>query len=171
MLARMLLAGGRSVGAVAVGKSDTKLDKMLGSTDAGTPDTPDSRLETSPTTEETSGGRTPDAVGAGDGVIGAVGPAEPGAKIPETPETTEDNAPGRSRIPEGATDSEVGIAPEFKEGLVGVAVDAPVPRAVVIPTTIPPDDGSTNNGCWLDGDATPPVGETTSVGRTPVEPT
>jgi hypothetical protein len=170
MLATMLLAGGRGAGTVALGNSDAKLDSMLGITEAGTSGTPDSRLETSAANEETSGGSTPDATGVGDGVTGAVGPADPVAKPPVIPDTREDKAPGRSRGAEGATDSEVGIAPEFRAGLVGVG-DAPVPRAVVMPTTIPPDDGTTNKGAWLDGKGRPAVGETTSLGKTPVEPT
>jgi hypothetical protein len=109
-------------------------------------------------------------VGAGDGVIGAVGPAEPVANPPVTPETTDDRRPGKSRGAEGATDSDVGIAPEFNAGLVGVAVVAPVPRAVVIPTTMPPDDGCAK-GCSLDGEVRPAVGVTTFVGTAPVEPT
>jgi hypothetical protein len=170
MLATMLLADGRGAGTVALGNSDAKLDSMLGITEAGTSGTPDSRLETSAANEETSGGSTPDATGVGDGVTSAVGPADPVAKPPVIPDTREDNAPGRSRGADGATDSEVGIAPEFRSGLVGVG-DAPVPRAVVMPTTIPPDDGRTNKGAWLDGKGSPAVGVTTSVGKTPVEPT
>jgi hypothetical protein len=171
MLAAMLLAGGRGAGTVALGNSDAKLDSMLGITEVGTSGTPDNRLETSATNEETSGGSTPDAMGVGDGVTtGAVGPADPVAKPPVIPDTRDDKAPGTSRGAEGATDSEVGMAPEFKVGLVGVG-DAPVPRAVVMPTTIPPDDGTTNKGAWLDGKGRPAVGVTTSVGKTPVEPT
>jgi hypothetical protein len=170
MLAAMLLAGGRGVGALALGNSDAKLETMLGITEAGTPDTPDNKLETSTTNEETSGGSTPDGAGVGDGDTGAVGPADPVANPPVIPETTDDKMPGRSEGAEGATDSEVGIAPEVKAGLVGVG-DTPVPRAVVIPTTIPPDDGTMTKGTWLDGEPRSAVGETTLVGKAPVEPT
>lgn len=173
MLDAMLLAGGRGIGAVAVGKSETKLDTMLGTTDPGRSGTAeDKRLDTSDTSEETRGGRIPGGVGAGVGVTGAVGPAEPEGKIPVTSETRDDKIEGRSSGPElGNTASEVGIAPELKSGLAGVGDAAPVPSAVVMPTTIPPEDCETKSGCSLDGDAGPGVGSTTMLGKTPVEPT
>lgn len=137
MLDARLLAGGRGADAVPVGSSETKLDTMLGRTDPGTPD---NRLETSETNEETRGGRTPDGAAVGEGEIGAVGPAVPEGRTPETSETSEDKTEGRLRSPEDATASEVGIAPELNTGLEALSTGAPVPRAVVIPTTIPPED-------------------------------
>jgi hypothetical protein len=141
MLDARLLTGGRGTDAVPVGSSETKLDTMLGRTDPGTPD---NRLETSETNEETKGGRTPDgaADGAavGEGEMGAVGPADPEGRTPETSETSEDKTDGRLSSPEDATASDVGIAPELNTGLEALSTGAPVPRAVVIPTTIPPED-------------------------------
>jgi hypothetical protein len=56
---------------------------------------------------------------------------------------------------------------------VGIGVgDAPVPSAVVMPTTIPPEESCTSGGCPLDGNTTTGVGETMPLlGSTPVEPT
>jgi hypothetical protein len=145
MLDAMLLAGGRGAGTVALGSSETKLDTMLGRTDAGIPEMlPDRRLETSETNDETSGGKTPDGAaegaGVGDGESGAVGPAEPEGTIPVPSETSEDKTDGRLREPEDRTASEVGIAPELSTGLEALSTGAPVPSAVVMPTTIPPED-------------------------------
>lgn len=171
----MLLAGGRETGAEADGKgvSEIRLDTMLGTTDEGKSETAEeSKLETSETNEDTRGGSTPDGVGVGDGVVGAVGPAEPeGGRTPETSDTKEDRIDGRSSRPELAdAASEVGIAPELARVMEGVGV-APVPNAVVIPTTIPPEDGWTDTTGSLLGETTPLVGETMLLGRTPVEPT
>lgn len=163
MLETMSLAVGRAIGAVALGgNSDTKLEMMLGMTEDGTSE--GRRLETSETNEDTSGGRTPEAVGTGASETGAVGPAEPGGRTPLTSETTDDRIEGRSKGPEGNTASEVGIAPEA----TGVGVVAPVPNAVVIPTTMPPEDGCTSKGCSLDGEAGATVGSAMLLGRTPV---
>jgi hypothetical protein len=163
MLETMSLAVGRATGAVALGgNSDTKLEMMLGMIEGGTPE--GKRLETSETNEDTSGGRTPEAVGTGASETGAVGPAEPGGRTPLTSETRDDKIEGRSNGPEGNTASEVGIAPEA----TGVGVVAPVPKAVVIPTTMPPEDGCTGKGCSLDGEAGATVGSAILLGRTPV---
>jgi hypothetical protein len=168
-----LLASGIGTGAVALtGISEAKLDTMLGTTDAGRSGTEESRLERSEAREETMGGRMPIGVGVGDGVIGAVGPAEPEGRTPGTSEMAEDKSPGRSRgasLDEGAA-SEVGIGPELRGGLDAEATGA-VPSAVVIPTTMPPEDGRTRRGCWLDGAASLGVGSAKLLGRTPVEPT
>jgi hypothetical protein len=148
MLEAMPLAAGREAGTVALGNSEAKLDTMLGMTDTGTSGTTeDKRLVTSESNEETSGGKIPDGAaegategaGVGDGETGAVGPAEPEGKTPVTSETTEDKSDGRLRGSEGKTASDVGIAPELNAG-VGLTIGAPVPSAVVIPTTIPPED-------------------------------
>jgi hypothetical protein len=177
MLDTMLLAGGRGTGTLAVGSSETKLDTMLGRTDTGTSEiAPDKRLETSETKEETSGGRMPDGAadgaGVGAGETGAVGPAEPEGRMPVTSETSEDKIEGRLSGPDGRTASEVGIAPELNTGLEALSTGAPVPSAVVMPTTIPPEDGWIDKGCWLDRGAGAGVGCTTPLlGRTPVEPT
>jgi hypothetical protein len=166
MLETMSLAVGRATGTVALGgKSDTKLEIMLGMTEVGRSGTAEGkRLETSETNEDTSGGRTPEAVGTGDSETGAVGPAEPEGSTPVTSETREDKIEGRSSGPEGTTASEVGIALEA----TGVGVVAPVPNAVVIPTTMPPEDGCTSRGCSLDGTAGAIVGSAMLLGRTPV---
>jgi hypothetical protein len=162
MLDAMLLAGGRGTDAVAVGSSETKLDTMLGTTDPGRSDTAeDRRLETSETSEETTGGSTPEGVGVGDGVVGAVGPAEPEGRIPVSSDTRDGK-----RV--GTTASDVGIAPELRGVLEGVSDEAPVPRAVVIPTTMPAEEGTTAEGCSTEGDAEPEVGSTTLLGKTPV---
>ena len=169
MLDARLLAGGRGADAVPVGSSETKLDTMLGRTDPGTPD---NRLETSETKEETRGGRTPDGAAVGEGELGAVGPAVPEGRTPETSETSEDKTDGRFKSPEDAAASEVGIAPELNTGVEALDAGAPVPSAVVIPTTIPPEDAWTDEGSWLDGDAGAGVGcNRPLVGRRPVEPT
>jgi hypothetical protein len=143
-----LLATGRGIGAVPLGSPDTKLDTMLGATDperTGTAE--DKRLETSDTSVDTKGGRIPDGVGAADTVVGAVAPAEPEGRTPVTSETSEDNIEGTLRAPElGKTASDVGIAPEVTAGEEGVGDEAPVPSAVVIPTTMPPEDGNTERG-------------------------
>lgn len=70
-----------------------------------------------------------------------------------------------------AAASEVGIAPELRGDTVGVALEAPdepVPRAVVIPMTMP-DDG--RSGVPLEAEASALVGRSTLLGRRPVEPT
>jgi hypothetical protein len=148
MIDARLLATGRGIGAVPLGSPDTKLDTILGATDperTGTAE--DSRLETSDTSEDTKGGRIPDGVGAADTVVGAVAPAEPEGRTPVTSETSEDNIEGTLRAPElGKTASDVGIAPEVTAGEEGVGDEAPVPSAVVIPTTMPAEDGNTERG-------------------------
>jgi hypothetical protein len=173
MLDARLLATGRGMGAVALGRSENKLDMMLGTTDPGRAGTAEERrLETSDTSEETRGGRIPDGVGAADGVLGAVGPAEPGGRIPVTSDTREDRIEGKLSGPElGNTASDVGIAPELRIGLAGVGNEAPVPSAVVMPTTIPAEDGRIERGSGIDGEARPGVGSKTLLGKTPVEPT
>jgi hypothetical protein len=173
MLDAMLLAGGRGTGAVAVGNSEAKLDTMLGITEIGRSGiAEDRRLETSETNEETNGGRMPDGVGTGDGVTGAVGPADPEGRTPLTSETREDRIDGRFKGPVERTASDVGIATE-PDGVImtGVGDDAPVPNAVVIPTTMPPEESCTSGDCPLDGDARIGVGWTTLPGTGPVEPT
>jgi hypothetical protein len=133
----------------------------------------------------TSGGRMPEAEGEGVIEAGAVGLATPelgmmpdGSRVPEgsTPlasETTEDRIEdrlGRPALPEEP--SEVGIAPDADAD--GVAED-PVPNAVVIPTTIPLEEGVG----WLRSDESSPptrpaladdVGVTIVSGRPPVDP-
>jgi hypothetical protein len=159
MIDARLLATGRGIGAVPLGSSETKLDTMLGTTDSGRPGTAeDSRLETSDTSEDTRGGRTPDGVGAADAVMGAVGPAEPEGRIPVTSETSEDRIEGR------LSGAELGSTASDGDG-------APVPRAVVMPTTIPAEDGKIERGWGLDGEAGPGVGSTTLLGKRPVDPT
>jgi hypothetical protein len=154
MLDAMLLAGGRGTGAVAVGNSEARLDAMLGITELGRSGiAEDRRLETSETNEETTGGRMPDGVGTGDGVTGAVGPADPEGRTPLTSETSEDKIEGTFKDADG-TASDVGIAPEADgEITTGVGDVAPVPNAVVMPTTMPPEEGCTRGACPLDGDA------------------
>jgi hypothetical protein len=169
-----LLASGIGIGAVAlIGISEAKLDTMLGTTDPGRSGIADeSRLERSEANEETMGGRMPIGVGDGEGAAGSVDPAEPDGRTPGTSEMIDDKSDGRSSGPElgeGAA-SEVGMAPEFRAGLDAEAAGA-VPSAVVIPTTMPPDDGKTRNGCSLEGEAGAGVGSTKLLGRTPVEPT
>lgn len=166
-----LLAGG-IIGALADGRGDSRiiLDAILGRADAGKSGTADeSKLETSATREDTRGGSTPDGVGAGDGVTGAVGPADPEGRTPETTSgTKEESIEGRfsgGALWEAA--SEVGIASEL---ITGVGVGAPVPRAVVIPTTMPPVEETTIRGVSLDGTAAALVGERMLLGRTPVDP-
>lgn len=160
-LCRMLVAGGSGADPVAVGDSN-RLVKMLGRTDAaGSGMIVGKRLDTSEIKEDTAGGTIPDGSGTGEDETGAVGPAEPGGSTPVTSETNEDRIDGRLSGSEGSTASDVGMAPEG---------DAPVPNAVVIPTTIPPEDGCTRKGAGLDWTGVG-VGCTGSLGRTPVEPT
>lgn len=161
----MLLAGGRGADPVAVGVSN-RLVKMLGKTDAaGSGMIVGRRLDTSEIKEDTAGGTIPDGSGTGEGETGAVGPAvgpaEPVGDTPATSDTNDDRIDGRLRGSEGRTASEVGMAP------VG---DAPVPNAVVMPTTIPPEDAAIGAGL-LAGITGAGVGCTGSLGRTPVEPT
>jgi hypothetical protein len=170
MLEMTLLAGGRGIDPVGVGTSESKLDTMLGTTDPGRSDAPDGRrLEMSESSEETIGGSTPDAVGSGDGVTGAVGPVVPEGRTPDTSETREDSMEGKSSGPEADATSEVGIAPELNGGLVGVGDGTPVPSAVVMPTTMPLEDDDAT-GRSLNSDAGPGVGSTTLLGTPPVEP-
>lgn len=103
-----------------------------------------------------------------DTVVGstAVGVGSVGLRIEVTSDTTEessDETPGRSSV--SLTVSEVGIAPELV--IVGVALVAPVPNAVVIPTTIPlvgKDSGISEEKL------TSLEGSTTLLGTTPTEP-
>lgn len=176
MLEKTLLTGGSGTGKdpVGVGSSESKLDTMLGTTDPGASGTAeDKRLDTSETSEEMSGGMTPVGVGVADGVIGAVGPALPDGRTPETtPETSdtrEDRIDGRSSGPEGEATSEVGMAPDAPELSTGLAEGAPVPSAVVMPTTMPPEEDWTINGS-LDGDSGLGVGDTMMLGKIPVDP-
>jgi hypothetical protein len=167
-----MLLTGIGMAPVGVGSSDSKLDTMLGTAETGTSgSTEDKRLEMSPTSEDTRGGKTPDSVGAGVGVIGTVGPAVPEGRIVGTSEMMEDRIEGKSTMLEGDADSDVGIRPELNCGLTGVGVGAPVPRAVVIPTTIPPDDGWTTTEESPDWETGVGVGWSTLIGRSPVEPT
>lgn len=130
---------GTMTGPVPVGRAESMLDKMLdkalGTAEAGRSETADESRE------DTSGGRIPDALTEGTGV-GAVAPLPvPEGRMPVTSDMTEDKSPGTSRSAElVAAVSEVGMAPELSRGAVGVAVEAavsPVPRAVVIPMTMP----------------------------------
>jgi hypothetical protein len=144
MLETTLSAGGRGTPPVGVGSSDNKLDTMLGTIEPGTSGTADAKmLETSETSDETIGGRMPEGSGAGVGVgaAGSVGPAEPEGSTPGSSESTEDRMGVRSSGLEGNTVSDVGITPELRMGSTGVGEGAPVPSAVVMPTTMPPEDG------------------------------
>jgi len=133
MLDTMLLAGGTGMTPVGVGSSDNRLETMLGTTEPGISGTADSKmLETSETSDETIGGRMPaEGVGAGvgEGDAGSVAPAEPEGIIPGISDSIDERPSGS----EGTTTSDVGIA--------GVGDAAPVPSAVVMPTTMPPEDG------------------------------
>jgi hypothetical protein len=169
---------GRMIGPVPVGRMDSRPDKMLdtalGTADTGRSETTDdSKLESSGISEETAGGRMPDALAEGT-EVGAVD-ARPllVGKTPGSSDTIDERRLGTSRIPElVAAVSEVGIAPELRIGDVGVAdavgtPDSPVPRAVVIPITMP-DVG--RRGCPLEAEATPLIGRTTLLGIPPVLP-
>lgn len=155
---------------------DTRLETTLGRADSlGKSETADERrLDRSEITDGATDGRIPDA--DGDGVMeserGAVGFADPelgmmpvgnelsDGKTPVTSETTEERIEGKLTSSELAdTPSEVGIAPEAS--LVGVADEdaESVPKAVVIPTTIPLEARS------LEGKT--PVGTTPLLGRMP----
>jgi hypothetical protein len=157
---------GRGSGIEAVGKAefvtaeeraelalDARLDTMLGSADpdSGRSESADERrLERSEMAVEARGGRMPEA--EGEAVIvgcAAVGLATPelgtmpdGSALsegstPVTSDTTEDRIEDRLRRPELSEDpSEVGIAPDAD----GVVVGA-VPKAVVMPTTMPLEEG------------------------------
>ena len=149
---------------VAVGSADKMLDSALGTSDAG-------RLETTDeSSEETSGGRIPDALPVGVAVGAVRCTSVPEGETPGSSDRTDDKIAGRP--PElVATDSEVGIAPELRREAVGVALEAPVepvPRAVVIPTTMP-DVG--RSGVPLEAEASAVVGRSTLLGRSPVGPT
>jgi hypothetical protein len=168
---------------------DTRLDTRLGRADpdTGRSDTADeSRLERSEITVEARGGRIPEAVGEGVIEAGAVGLAapelgrtpdgswEPDGSTPVTSETTDDRIEDRLMRPELAEDpSEVGMAPDADA--VAEAVD-PVPKAVVMPTTIPLDEGV---GLSRSEESRPPtrpaladeVGSTIVSGMPPVDPT
>lgn len=163
---RRLVASGSGTELVAVGRiSDTRLDTILGTTEPGRSGTTDvSKLEMSEARVDTRGGSTPDSVGAGDAV------AEAGGRIPVISDTIDDKMGGS-----GNPTSEVGIVSEVvKPGLTGVGVGVTtgaVPRAVVIPTTIPPDDGRTTSGGSLVGATAPLVGMTMLLGTGPVVPT
>jgi hypothetical protein len=203
MLEAMLLSSevGNGSGIEAVGRGelvaaeeradsalDTRLDTMLGRADPdkGRSDTADeSRLERSEITVEARGGRIPEAVGEGVIEAGAVGLAapelgrtpdgswEPDGSTPVTSETTDDRIEDRLMRPELAEDpSEVGMAPDADA--VAEAVD-PVPKAVVMPTTIPLDEGV---GLSRSEESRPPtrpaladeVGRTIVSGMPPVDP-
>jgi hypothetical protein len=160
MLDTRLLASGSEAGIVADGRiSDTRLDTILGNTDAGRSGTADvSKLATSDAKDDTRGGRMPDGVGTGDGV------AESGGRIAVASDTIDDKTDGRSSGPElESTTSEAGVG-------VGVTTGA-VPKAVVMPMTIPTEDGSTTRGGSLDGATTSLVGKMIMLGTGPVEPT
>lgn len=165
MLSIMLLAGGRGADPVAVGVSN-RLVRMLGRTDAeGSGMIVGKRLDTSEIKEDRAGGTIPEGSGTGDetGAVGtAVGPAEPVGDTPATSETSDDKIDGRLSGSEGKMASEVGMAPDG---------DAPVPKAVVMPTTIPPEDGCATIAAGLDETSGAGVGWTGSLGRTPVDPT
>jgi hypothetical protein len=153
MLDTRLLASGSEAGMVADGRiSDTRFDTILGNTDAGRSGIADvSMLATSDAKDDTRGGRTPDGVGTGDGAAESEGRID--GKID-----------GRSTGPElGNTTSGVGVG-------VGVTAGA-VPRAVVMPMTIPTEDGSTTKGGSLDAATGSLVGITMMLGTGPVEPT
>lgn len=129
---------GMIIGPVPVGRAEFRSDRMLdialGTTETGRSETAEDN------SEESAGGRMPDALAEAT-EVGAVD-ATP-LPVGRTPDMTDDTSPGRSRIGElVATVSEVGMAPELKRE-VGVAVEAaesPVPKAVVMPMTMP-DDG------------------------------
>jgi hypothetical protein len=143
MLETMLLAG-RGTPPVGVGSSDIKLETMLGTTEPGTSGTADAKmLETSEASDDTIGGRIPEGSGAGVGVgaAGSVGPADPEGSTPGSSESTEERIGVKSIGLEGNTVSDVGITAELTMGSTGVGRGAPVPSAVVMPTTMPPDDG------------------------------
>ena len=146
---------------VAVGSADKILDSALGTSDAGRFETADE------SSEETTGGRIPDALPVGVTVGAVKCTSVPEGDTPGSSDRTDDKIAGRP--PElVATDSEVGIAPELRREAVGVALEAPVPRAVVIPTTMP-DVG--RDGCALEAEASAVVGRSTLLGRSPVGPT
>jgi hypothetical protein len=161
---------GMMIGPVPVGRADSKSDRMLeialGTTDTGRSDTTDDK------SDESAGGRMPDALAEATGVGAVEARPLPVGRTPGSSETTDDRSPGTSRMPElVATVSEVGMAPELSRGEVGVAVeaaDSPVPKAVVIPMMIP-DDGK--RGAPLEPEATTLVGRITPSGMPPVEPT
>jgi hypothetical protein len=148
------------------------LDTAVGTADAGRSETADDReLGSSDSSEERAGGRMPDALAEGTGV-GAVDPTPlPEGRTPGNSDTTDDRIPGTSSMSElEAADSEVGIAPELRSGDVGVPVgpaESPVPRAVVIPITIPVVGRS---DCSLERETTALVGRTTLPGTPPVVP-
>jgi hypothetical protein len=183
-------AVGRGELVAAEERADSALDKRLDTTlgraepDKGRSDTADERmLERSEITVEARGGRIPEAEGEGVIEAGAVGLATPelgmmpdGSGVPDgstpvTSETIDDRIEGRLRRSELAEDpSEVGIAPDAD----AVAVDA-VPKAVVMPTTMPLDEGV---GVPSSVESRPPtspvpvdeVGRTTVSGMPPVDP-
>jgi hypothetical protein len=159
---------GIMTGPVPVGRAESKpdrmLDKALGTADAGRSETADDK------SEESAGGRRPDALADGTGVSAVDARPVPVGRTPGSSDTTDERRPGISSIPElVAAVSEVGMAPELRR--VGVAVraaDSPVPKAVVIPITMP-DDGK--SGDPLEPVAATLVGRTTLSGIPPVEPT
>jgi hypothetical protein len=170
---------GTIMGPVPEGRPDSRPDRMLdttlGTADAGRSEmADDSMLESSGISEETAGGRMPDALAEGIGV-GAVDPTPlPVGRTLVSSDTIDERISGTSRMPElVAAVSDVGIAPELRTGdAVGVAnavetLDSPVPRAVVIPMTMP-DDG--RSGCPLEAEAAALVGRTTLPGTPPVLP-
>lgn len=159
---------GMMTGPVPVGRAesnpDRMLDKALGKADAGRSETADDK------SEERAGGRRPDALADATGVGAVDARPLPVGKTPGSSDTTDERRPGTSRIPElVAAVSEVGMAPELRRVGVGVTTaDSPVPRAVVIPITMPEDGKS---GDPLEPDAATLVGRTTLSGIPPVEPT
>jgi hypothetical protein len=160
---------GMMMGPVPVGRTESRSDRMLdiavGTADAGRSETTDDK------SEEMAGGRMPDALSEATGVGAVDATPLPVGRTPGTSDTSEEVSPGTSRIPElVATVSEVGMAPEFNRGEVGVGVgaaDSPVPKAVVIPITMP-DDGK--RGASLEPEAATLVGRMTPSGIPPVEP-
>jgi len=159
---------GIMTGPVPVGRAESKpdrmLDKALGIADAGRSETADDK------SEESAGGRRPEALADGTGVGAVDARPLPVGRTPGSSDTTDERRPGISSIPElVAAVSEVGMAPELRR--VGVAVraaDSPVPKAVVIPITMP-DDGK--SGDPLEPEAATLVGRTTLSGIPPVKPT
>lgn len=152
---------------------EDKLDSIVGSAGWGTSETAEDRmLDRSGMGEDTTGGRRPLKVGEAVGAVGAVGPRVDGT-TPGRSDTTDDRRGGRSSRPVlvGAV-SEVGIAPELTMETVGVgAGDSPVPKAVVMPITMPEEGSGSRGRGALSEDTAALVGRTGSLGRSPVVPT